>query len=271
MERYQFNPKRGESTAVPSDQQIKGYKYGNQLVPLDESAQQSLKMEEEKGMQVLGLVPYSSITWGDIIGTVDIVVPDPEDHGSAIAVTHLVQACIDTGKAVLIKYVKRQNANPLLGALFPMQDDDFGNYFFFVQLPFEEDIREYSFPSFARIQRQITDEQQSAANALVVAMDLMQALPNDEEYSDVDENEGDEMNDGIQKKDDPTIHTKEAFQSYDTMNPALQKFYRTVLTRALVEDAPIENDPRLEAGVSPLPDVCITIRPQSLPYKRDGS
>lgn len=157
------------------------------------------------------------------------IVAEPGDFSAALSLSALIHACYDTAKVAVVRYVKRNNDRPLLGILIPVVKADV-ECFYWNQLPFEEDIREYSFAALEDVA--VSANQRRAAEDLVRSMNLMTAARDD---------------DG-----DPT----EALVPKHTFNPALQRFYQCVERRALDPDADVsELDPSIARYIVPDPSL----------------
>lgn len=78
-------------------------------------------------------------------------------------------------------FVRRKNSSPELGVLTPhVEGDKAGHYLVYNKLPFNEDDRDFAFPSFAQPARRAfrpNDDQKQAALALVDAMMIQPKQP----------------------------------------------------------------------------------------------
>lgn len=68
----------------------------------------------------------------------------PGDNHAAIAASALIHALLETDRVAIVRFVKRNKAQPQLGALFP-HVKPYAEFFYYVKLPFLEDIRPYPF------------------------------------------------------------------------------------------------------------------------------
>jgi len=198
--------------------QGRAFRYGSDFVPIDEQVLNALKLEWNKGITILAFVPASAIGRHDFIGVCDVVVPEPNKPASACAVSALTRAMIEKNVIAVVKYVKRQNANPILGVLTPTVLDTV-DCWFLNQIPFAEDIRDYTFPSLAR-QVKPTEQQLLAAESLIVNMSL-------------DE-------DTVRDQDGELVTFEELYKPTIVFNPALQRFYQLIETRAFDPTASLE-------------------------------
>jgi ATP-dependent DNA helicase 2 subunit 2 len=142
----------------------------------------------------------------------------------------------------VVRFVKRMNDRPLLGILIPVVKADV-EAFYFNQLPFEEDIREFSFAGLDDVR--ITANQKDAAEQLIRSMNLMAAGPAED---------GDEPGEALIPK--------------YTFNPALQRFYQCVERRALDPSADIsELDPNIARYIVPSPSLLRQAAPKLANFK----
>ena len=184
---------------VPSDQQRKAYFYGKQLVPvsdenvtvlkgkiapkkpvseneaMEESKDQRVKPEDvamgidgdvERQFKMLGFADQSSVPRHQFMSGVDVVLPLRGSKNER-AFAALVTQMIDTKKCIIARLLERKNADPKLVSLFPHVNKR-QPLLYLVQLPTNEDIRDYQFPSLVAS----TNAQRKAASDFIDALDL---------------------------------------------------------------------------------------------------
>ncbi len=229
MSRAYINAAKGEAVEVGAEDHIKAYKYGSELVPFTDADEALLKMDWKKGMQVLAFVSKDKVGREHFLGSTDIVIAEPDNPEAAVAVSALVRAMIQRQVVALTKYVKRANASPLLGALIPHVEPNI-ECFYWIQLPFYEDIRPYAFASLRHSLANIPDVARKieSAHRLVQTMDLSEAAST------------------------PSGFATEAYQPRATFHPALQRFYKTLEQRALDSEAKVVLEEETEQMVSPI-------------------
>lgn len=66
-------------------------------------------------------------------------------HFSLDRFTALVHALEETDSVAIVRFVKRKNGTPILGALYPCIKPE-NEYFYLHKLPYAEDIRQFPFP-----------------------------------------------------------------------------------------------------------------------------
>lgn len=133
---------------------------------------------------------YSQLRRDLALGEVQYVWADPSSGHSQIAFSSMVQAMLSQGVVAIARWVSRDDMDPKMGLLIP-RDSENVDCFLWLQMPFADDVRKYSFPSLEHLVSQkgetITDhpfipttEQMDAMDRFVDAMDLMQAGDKDE-------------------------------------------------------------------------------------------
>ena len=98
-------------------------------------------------LKVLGFTSENNISRSTFMATSDILIPQPEMEQSAIAFSALVHSLINSKSVAIVRFVKRKNSKVFIGALLPSIENGC-EILYFNQLPFEEDVRHYTFTSF---------------------------------------------------------------------------------------------------------------------------
>ncbi|KAG6547300.1 hypothetical protein Mapa_011237 [Marchantia paleacea] len=163
--------------SIAPEQRIKAYKYGPQYVPISSKEDEALKFRMEKGLKVVGFTDKSNVPRHYYMKEANVFVPEPGNTRSALAISCLVRAMEAEGKVAIVRCVWRAGqANVALGVLTPClgSGDSVADCFYFNNIPFSEDLREFAFASFKDrpSTQQPTRLQQEAADALVQMMEL---------------------------------------------------------------------------------------------------
>jgi hypothetical protein len=210
---------------------MKAYRYGKDLVPFDDAAAAALKPQSVRALTVIRSVKRSQIPPSYLLSAADYVAAEPGNRGAALAVNALVHGLLLNNCVFLVRYVKRANSAPEYGALFPDLGVDDTCGFHFVRLPFDEDVRAYSFAALSSYPENVPDRHQlQAAESVIRGMSLVDTDPDSGEV--------------VSQRYDPR----------DTVNPALARLYAALQERALDPDAPVapcEPDDELYIAVSP--------------------
>ncbi|ETV96595.1 hypothetical protein H310_10297 [Aphanomyces invadans] len=202
MERSYFATAQPDDE-VPPERRIKAYKYGSEMIPCSTADQAALKLLTTRGLKVLGFVDKSQWKHGLGMTGTDAVFGDFTKPKAQEALHALSTAMHNEGKFALARFVRAANAAPKIVVLFPNVEEPRLHCLWMQQLPFEEDLRPYEFPSLVTSPKiQPTAEQFAAADALVDQL----------------------------SRPASTLHA---------FNPALQRLYDTIAQRAMDPNAPL--------------------------------
>ena len=104
-----------------------------------------LNGDVEKQFKMLGFADQSSVPRHHYVAGVDVVLPLRGSKNER-AFAALVDQMIATRKCIIARLAERKNADPKLVALFPHINKK-QPLLYLVQMPTNEDIRDYQFPS----------------------------------------------------------------------------------------------------------------------------
>eukprot|EP01084_Bolivina_argentea_P040137 74163_1 len=164
----------------------RAYLYGRELVPiqLPEEHFIQLKLEDEGGantpqLKLLGFVPRSDLHLHQFMGPTFVIVGqrttdyiDP----NALQISGLAQALKQKNKGGIVRYIRttkeKQKPKPRIGCLIPelRSEGSPQDCLLLHLLPFREDMRDYTFPSFNGSPVNPSEEQISSTSALIDAM-----------------------------------------------------------------------------------------------------
>uniref|UniRef100_A0A8C7CPH0 X-ray repair complementing defective repair in Chinese hamster cells 5 n=1 Tax=Oncorhynchus kisutch TaxID=8019 RepID=A0A8C7CPH0_ONCKI len=231
-----------EETEVQKDDTIQGYRYGSDIVPFSKVDQDQMKYKTDgKSFAVLGFTKQSMvIQLHQFVGTQVLKVFAPKDDEHAgVALSGLIRALDDLKMVAVVRYVYARNGNPQLGAAFPCIKEKY-ECLVYIQLPFMEDLRQYSFPSLENNKKYTPSEDQlSAVDSLIDSMMLVE-----------------EDKDGVKKdlfkvNHIPNPQYQRLFQvvttspvpetvpgSYHILNPQYQRLFQVVTTSSVPETVP---------------------------------
>ena len=154
-------------------ERVTAFAYGKDLVPLDEVAKGFLAHEENRSMKLLGFKDQDEFPLQLFLSESSVVLPDPGDMGSELAVSALVRGLIEEKKVGIVRFVAKTNSNAQLFALVPVASTDecVPDHFVLSMLPFAEDVREYQFASLNASDKWIpSDEELGLAGKIVEGM-----------------------------------------------------------------------------------------------------
>ncbi|KAI9014097.1 SPOC like C-terminal domain-containing protein [Hyaloraphidium curvatum] len=234
-----------EPQEVDQSDVTRAYRYGSRLVPINEADQEGGKLRTIQGLWILGSVFPDDVPRHYYHGQTMQVQADPGDTWSCLAFSALCGALVETDMLLLVRLVTKDDRAPKIGVLVGRGEiEDLGakQRMMFVQLPYAQDIRHYSFTSLDTIlkepdqrprkrrhkydtRQQPTEEVEDAMDQWIEAMDLSSAGPNG----------------------------AEAFRSRDTFSPLYHRVYQCIAARALDPDGPLPPpDPAWAKGMEPL-------------------
>ncbi|XP_028292034.1 X-ray repair cross-complementing protein 5 [Gouania willdenowi] len=202
-------------TEVQKEDIIQGFRYGSDIVPFSKVDQEQMKYTHDgKCFAVLGFTKQSSVQRHRFMGTQVIkIFPGKDDEHAAVALSALIQALHELQMVAIVRYAYDRRSNPQVGAAFPCIKQDH-ECLMYVQLPFMEDLRHFTFPSLENNSKFTpSDEQLSAVDSLIDSMMLVE-----------------EDEDGKQK---------DIFKVHDIPNPAFQRLFQCLHHRAVNPGTPL--------------------------------
>ncbi|KIP04439.1 hypothetical protein PHLGIDRAFT_15192 [Phlebiopsis gigantea 11061_1 CR5-6] len=178
-----------ELVEIDKEDLVRGYKYGSSYVPVPDG--NFPKLETKKGIEICGFFPEKNLRPELSMGEVHYVWADPASPLQQVAMSSIAEAMYVRLLVAIARWVTKDGAEPKMGILKPETHGTVA-YFTWVQMPFADDIRKYTFPSLDKLFNHkgevvtkhpyiATDEQMSAMDDFVDALDLMDAGEKDEE------------------------------------------------------------------------------------------
>ncbi|KAI0825396.1 SPOC domain-like protein [Trametes gibbosa] len=174
---------------VEKEELVRGYKYGASFAPAPED--DFPKLPVRKGMDICGFFPRERFRREMAMGEVHYVWADPVSPMQQVALSSIVKAMSEAHVLAIVRWVKMDKSEPKMGVLWPTVFDEI-DCFLWVQMPFADDIRNFTFASLENLINKKgevvkehpylpTNEQMDAMEQLVDAMDLMDAGEKDED------------------------------------------------------------------------------------------
>mmetsp|Transcript_46242 Transcript_46242/g.88242 ORF Transcript_46242/g.88242 Transcript_46242/m.88242 type:complete len:739 (+) Transcript_46242:37-2253(+) len=173
---------------IPPEKRVTAYKFGKQKVPVPQEVSELLKFKCEKGMQLVGFTTRKQVPRHYFTKDTNVVVPwpakkNPQDRVGleaakaakmARCLSALARALQESEQCALVRCAWRAGATSVVWGVLTPHLVDSGDFLLFNVIPFSEDVRDYTFPSFftAVDRLQPSSKQLDAAEALVAAMDL---------------------------------------------------------------------------------------------------
>lgn len=212
-------------TEVQADDTIQGFRYGSDIVPFSKVDQDQMKYKHDgKCFAVLGFAKQNMIHRHQFMGNqvLKIFAPKDDEH-AGIALSALIRALDQLKMAAIVRYAYNKSSNPQVGAAFPCIKQDYECLLYF-QLPFTEDLRQFTFPSLENKKFIPSETQLSAVDSLIDSMML------------VTEDEGGEQ--------------KDMLKVHHIPNPAFQRHFQCLHHRAVSPGTPLPPmEPWLKAAL----------------------
>ena len=213
-----------EQTEISKDQMVRGFRFGKNLIPFASYNVDATKEPHEKCLQVIGFCRCEFIKRYQFIGDSIYTFVPPDSVGSQ-GFSALAQALYETNSTAIVRYCFRKNANPKVGCLYPHIRPDYTELLFF-QLPYSEDIREFTFASLNETAH--TREEIDTMDQFLQSMDLSEAFI------------------------DPTGDRCEAFEPKYVPNPHIHRIFQCTSHRALKNDYTLPDlDPIINDYLNP--------------------
>ncbi|XP_068602396.1 X-ray repair cross-complementing protein 5 [Brachionichthys hirsutus] len=211
-------------TEVQVDDTIQGFRYGSDIVPFSKVDQEQMKYKHDgKCFAVLGFTDRNLILRHQFMGNQVIkIFAAKDDEHAGVALSAVIQALDELKMVAIVRYAYDRRCSPQVGAAFPCIKRDY-ECLMYVQLPFMEDLRHFTFPSLESKKSAPSETQLSAVDSLIDSMML------------VEEEEEEEEEDAEQK---------DMFKVHHIPNPAFQRLFQCLHHRAVNPGTPL---PALES------------------------
>mmetsp|Transcript_29073 Transcript_29073/g.81935 ORF Transcript_29073/g.81935 Transcript_29073/m.81935 type:complete len:577 (+) Transcript_29073:334-2064(+) len=159
---------------VPAQERVRAYPYGRQMVPVDATTEGYLKFHAEKGFRIIGFVPRQEVPRHHFMQDTSVVTPEASSVKAALAMASLVKAMVRLDQVAIARAVWRNNATSVvLGVLSPHPGNLLhADCLLFNVLPFLEDARMITCPTFDDDKVRPQTEQFKAAEAMIQSMNL---------------------------------------------------------------------------------------------------
>ncbi|KOB72423.1 Ku P80 DNA helicase [Operophtera brumata] len=164
---------------------IKGYQYGQRMIPVTELDQSVLYESGEKCLSVYGFTHASNVTWHSLTGDgLHYLFGRKGDKKAQQAVRCLVECLHEMNLVGIARRVYNKNNAPKMFALVPVIDTNNYICLSMASLCFKEDIKYMSFPATSSKKLNCTDAQVQGFVDLIKAMDLTRAY--DDTFEDAE-------------------------------------------------------------------------------------
>ncbi|XP_040004024.1 X-ray repair cross-complementing protein 5 [Xiphias gladius] len=213
-------------TEVQEDDTIQGFRYGSDIVPFSKVDQEQMKYKHDgKCFAVLGFTKQNMVHRHHFMGNQVIKVFAPKDDEHAgVALSAVIRALDELKMVAIVRYAYGRSSNPQVGAAFPCIKPEY-ECLMYIQLPFTEDLRQFTFPSLENNKKfTASDTQLSAVDSLIDSMMLVEEDENGEQ--------------------------KDMFKVHNIPNPAFQRHFQCLHHRAVSPGTPLPPmEPWLKAAL----------------------
>ncbi|XP_045500237.1 X-ray repair cross-complementing protein 5-like [Colias croceus] len=167
-------------SVVEHSEVIKGYCYGQEIIPFSECDKSMLYESGGKSLAVYGFTQEDNITWQCLNGDgLSYVFGQKNDKKAQYAIRCLAECLHELKLVGIVRRVYNNGNAPKMYALMPVIDPNF-ICLSMVGICFKEDIKSIAFPPLNLKKFATTDEQVDAFKELIKAMDLTKAYDEDE-------------------------------------------------------------------------------------------
>jgi hypothetical protein len=131
---------------VPPENRTSAFRYGVDLIPMSSLDYVGLKLTlSDPAIRILGYTEQSTVPRSAMIGS-PYAISGGDSHRVCCAIAALSQALHRLHKVAICTFVKTKHADPMLGALFPLQEETKSQptRLFFIQVPFANDMRQFN-------------------------------------------------------------------------------------------------------------------------------
>ncbi|XP_077583586.1 X-ray repair cross-complementing protein 5-like [Stigmatopora nigra] len=163
-----------DETEVVKDDIIQGFNYGSDIVPFSKVDQEQMKYKHDgKCFAVLGFTDQKMVPRHSFMGNQakKIFAPATDEH-AGVALSALVRALDELKMVAIVRYASDRRCNPQIGAAFPCIKLNY-ECLIYVQLPFMEDLRHYTYASLNSKKYSPSEKQLEAVDSLIDSMMLV--------------------------------------------------------------------------------------------------
>uniref|UniRef100_UPI003AAF9E49 X-ray repair cross-complementing protein 5 n=1 Tax=Centroberyx gerrardi TaxID=166262 RepID=UPI003AAF9E49 len=213
-------------TEVQKDDTIQGFRYGSDIVPFSKVDQDQMKYKHDgKCFAVLGFAKQNTVQRHQFMGShVVKMFAAKDDEHAGVALSALIRALDELKMVAIVRYAYDRRSNPQVGAAFPCIKQKY-ECLMYVQLPFMEDLRQFTYPSLENNKKFTPSETQlSAVDSLIDSMMLVE--------------------------EDENGQREDMFKAHHIPNPAFQRLFQCLHHRAVCPDTPLPSmEPWLKAAL----------------------
>lgn len=170
-----------DHTTIEPDNVIKGYEYGQQVIPFSDCDKTMLYEPGAKSLKVYGFTKASNITWQNLNGDgLSYVFGRKHDKKAQHALRCLVECLLELDLVGIVRRVYNNGNAPKMYALMPVIDTDNFVCLSMAGICYKDEIKNMAFPNTNIKKYACTDEQVDCFKELIKAMDLTRAYEESE-------------------------------------------------------------------------------------------
>ncbi|KAJ2945470.1 hypothetical protein O0L34_g283 [Tuta absoluta] len=201
-------------TVVEANEVIKGYNYGQQIIPFADYDKTMLYQSGEKCLAVYGFTYANNVTWQNLTGqSLYYIFGQKGNRKAQDAVECLVKCLHELNMVGIVRRVYQKGNAPKMYAIMPVIDTNNFICLSMAAICYKDEIKSMAFPPTNLKKYNCTNEQVNAFKDLIKAMDLMKA------YDEFDE--------------------AEAFPTAQTVSPSAQYMLDCIAFRAMNPGKPL--------------------------------
>ncbi|XP_032518728.2 X-ray repair cross-complementing protein 5-like [Danaus plexippus] len=171
---------------VESTEVIKGYQYGEQVIPFSDFDKSMIYDAGNKSLNVYGFTKSGNVTWQNLNGDgLYYVFGQKGDKKSEYAVRCLVECLLELDLVAIVRRVYNNGNAPRMFVLMPVIDSENFVGLSMAGLCYKEEIKSMAFPATNLKKYNCSEQQVEAFKELIKAMDLTKAY----DESDFDDTE----------------------------------------------------------------------------------
>lgn len=161
---------------LSASERTQAYKYGADLIPVGSFDTEGLKQASPTCIKILGYAPQGNIPKSLMMGPPYGISGDKSQRACS-AISALAQALHQMKFMALCTVVKTKDADPILGGLFPLVEDQALKPFrlFLIQLPFAGDVRQLIMPSLPETNKAEDKVCDQLIDALTLPKDVLRS------------------------------------------------------------------------------------------------
>uniref|UniRef100_A0A3Q3W893 X-ray repair cross-complementing protein 5 n=1 Tax=Mola mola TaxID=94237 RepID=A0A3Q3W893_MOLML len=207
------------------------FQYGSDIVPFSKVDQEQMKYKHDgKCFAVLGFTKQNLVPCHLFMGNqvIKLFAPKDDEH-AGVALSAFIRALDELEMVAIVRYAYDRRSNPQVGAAFPCIKPHY-ECLMYIQLPFMEDLRQFTFPSLENNKKLIPSTQLSAVDSLIDSMMLVE-------------------------QEDDNEKPKDLYKVHHIPNPEFQRHFQCLHHRAVNPETPLPPiEPWLKAALE-RPDV----------------